>query len=65
MPLCSFVTLLAQVIDDPASIGMSYIFWRCRARGHLIYLSGSGADEIISDYAKDGKKLVRDNCLIG
>lgn len=42
--------------DDPASHGLSYIFRDVRQRGLLVYLSGTGADEIISDYGFNGKK---------
>eukprot|EP01062_Namystynia_karyoxenos_P034373 TRINITY_DN25206_c0_g1_i2.p1 TRINITY_DN25206_c0_g1~~TRINITY_DN25206_c0_g1_i2.p1 ORF type:complete len:560 (+),score=98.51 TRINITY_DN25206_c0_g1_i2:81-1760(+) len=37
--------------EDPAAQGLSGIARRVRRHGGLIYLSGSGADEIISDYA--------------
>ena len=36
-----------------------------RRRGGLIYLSGSGSDEIISDYARDGRKIYPHSCLGG
>eukprot|EP01065_Artemidia_motanka_P025918 TRINITY_DN30857_c0_g1_i1.p1 TRINITY_DN30857_c0_g1~~TRINITY_DN30857_c0_g1_i1.p1 ORF type:complete len:569 (+),score=152.62 TRINITY_DN30857_c0_g1_i1:80-1786(+) len=38
--------------EDAAAQGLSGIVRRVRKLGGLIYLSGSGADEIISDYAK-------------
>eukprot|EP00927_Polykrikos_kofoidii_P059952 TRINITY_DN5503_c0_g3_i1.p1 TRINITY_DN5503_c0_g3~~TRINITY_DN5503_c0_g3_i1.p1 ORF type:complete len:985 (-),score=157.67 TRINITY_DN5503_c0_g3_i1:568-3522(-) len=45
------------VSQDPASFGLSYIFREVRRRGILVYLSGTGADEIISDYGHGGKKI--------
>ena len=39
-----------KVTSDNGSIGMSYICSLAKPEGQLIYLSGSGADEIISDY---------------
>ncbi len=40
------------VKKDPASVGMSHIFKHAKSAGYRIYLSGQGADEILSDYAK-------------
>lgn len=37
--------------SDKAAVGLSVILSQVRAQGGLIYLSGSGADETISDYA--------------
>lgn len=45
------------LVDDPASHGLSYIFREVRERGMLVYLSGTGADEIISDYGFGGNKF--------
>lgn len=39
-----------KVTADNGSIGMSYICSLAKPEGKIIYLSGSGADEIISDY---------------
>jgi asparagine synthetase B (glutamine-hydrolysing) len=39
-----------KVTADNGSIGMSYICSLARPDGQIIYLSGSGADETISDY---------------
>ena len=36
-----------------------------RAKGGLIYMSGSGADETISDYGMDGRKLYPHSCFAG
>jgi asparagine synthetase B (glutamine-hydrolysing) len=40
-----------DLFDDPGAIGSSFIFRRARASGQRVYLSGQGADEILSDYA--------------
>ncbi|CAE7911411.1 ASNS [Symbiodinium necroappetens] len=45
-----------NVLDDFASTGLSYIVRLSRDRGALCYLSGSGADEILSDYGFAGDK---------
>lgn len=45
------------VLDDYAAVGLSYIVRLSRDRGALCYLSGSGADEILSDYGFQGEKL--------
>jgi len=50
-------TLHGSVVKDKASLGLSYILTKVRQRGGLIYISGSGADEIISDYAINGRKV--------
>ena len=41
---------LQKVSSDNGAIGMSYICSLAKPKNQLIYLSGSGADEIISDY---------------
>ena len=46
-----------SVQADAASMGLSTIFRRCREAGLLVYLSGAGADEIISDYGFNGTKF--------
>jgi len=45
-----------MVTDDNGSIGLSYICMKARTEGNIIYLSGSGADEIISDYGYNNIK---------
>jgi hypothetical protein len=45
------------VAGDMAASGLSWICREARKRGILIYLSGSGADEYISDYANVGEKI--------
>mmetsp|Transcript_43037 Transcript_43037/g.78642 ORF Transcript_43037/g.78642 Transcript_43037/m.78642 type:complete len:581 (+) Transcript_43037:68-1810(+) len=44
-----------SVLDDQASVGLSYIVRLSRDRGALCYLSGSGADEVLSDYGFAGE----------
>jgi asparagine synthetase B (glutamine-hydrolysing) len=44
------------VTDDNGSIGVSHICSIAKKKNQLIYLSGSGADEIISDYGFNGIK---------
>ena len=39
-----------KISSDNGAIGMSYICSLAKSNNQLIYLSGSGADEIISDY---------------
>jgi len=45
------------VRQDPASVGLSVIFRQVRRSKQLVYLSGSGADETISDYGFNGTKF--------
>jgi len=42
--------------DDNGSCGLSMICDHARKEGHKIYLSGSGSDEIFSDYGFGGEK---------
>jgi len=53
----SGVGRLGSLFDDPASHGLSYICREVRIRGILVYLSGTGADEVISDYGHGGRKF--------
>lgn len=46
-----------SVQEDGAAAGLSAIFRLCRTAGILVYISGAGADEIISDYGFAGKKF--------
>ncbi|CAJ1432078.1 unnamed protein product [Effrenium voratum] len=46
-----------SVQEDGAAAGLSAIFRLCREAGILVYISGAGADEIISDYGFAGKKF--------
>ena len=51
--------------SDEGAVGVSVVLGRVRRRGGLIYLSGSGSDEIISDYARDGRKIYPHSCFGG
>lgn len=42
---------------DPGAVGLSRICHAARRDSALVYFSGTGADEIISDYGFDGTKL--------
>ena len=42
---------------DKASVGLSHICSKASQEGYRIYLSGQGADEIISDYGFQGNKI--------
>ncbi len=46
-----------SVHGDKASVGLSAICDRAVKDGNRIYLSGQGADEIISDYGHNGRKF--------
>lgn len=46
-----------SVQEDGAAVGLSAIFRICRKAGVLVYISGAGADEIISDYGFAGRKF--------
>ena len=49
---------------DRGAIGLSTILTYSHRRG-LVFLTGNGADEIISDYAKNGKKIFPHSCFNG
>ena len=51
--------------NDNGAIGMAYICNQGKHEGQLIYLSGSGADEIFSDYGFDGIKHFRHSTIGG
>jgi asparagine synthetase B (glutamine-hydrolysing) len=51
--------------DDNGAIGMSHICRKGKSEGQLIYLSGSGADEVISDYGFGGIKHFRHSTIGG
>ena len=53
------------LLEDMASIGLSVITNKAKEDGIKIVLSGSGADEILCDYAKDGKKIMNHSCFNG
>lgn len=46
-----------NIKQDKASIGLAAICKRASNDGRRIYLSGQGADEIISDYGFNGRKI--------
>lgn len=47
-----------SIYDDPASTGLNYICELSKSEhGCRVYLSGSGCDEIMSDYSVQGKSL--------
>lgn len=45
------------LLADKAATGLAFICGEAKSRGMRIYLSGSGADEIISDYGFNGVKF--------
>ena len=47
----------STVTTDKASVGLTYICQLARQRKYLVYLSGTGADEIVCDYGFGGKKI--------
>jgi asparagine synthetase B (glutamine-hydrolysing) len=53
------------VTDDNGSIGVSHICSLAKSCKKLIYLSGSGADEIISDYGFNGIKHFGHSTIAG
>jgi len=54
-----------KLIDDDAAIGMGIICDKASSLKHRIYLSGQGADEIISDYAMKGKSIYSNSNFSG
>ncbi len=46
-----------DIKGDKASVGLSHICSKASQEGYRIYLSGQGADEIISDYGFQGNKI--------
>jgi len=46
-----------SIKGDKASYGLAAICKRATKEGYRIYLSGQGADEIISDYGHNGRKI--------
>ena len=53
------------VTDDQASVGLSKICKLASKKKQRILLSGSGADEIYSDYGMYGRALSRSSCFGG
>ena len=56
---------LYDIKKDDASAGMSFICKEAKKRNIRIYLSGQGADEIISDYSMNGKGFYDLDCFKG
>jgi len=56
LDLYQFRMLGQCVSKDNGSIGMSFICSHAKKNNQIIYLSGSGADEILSDYGFKGVK---------
>ena len=54
-----------RLVDDEASIGTSIICKKASLSKHRIYLSGQGADEIISDYSIKGKAIYSNSNFSG
>lgn len=55
----------AVVTDDQASVGMAKICGMARSKNQRIYLSGTGADEIHSDYGSGGSRIFSHSCFGG
>ena len=51
--------------EDKGAIGISVVCERAKERGHKIYLSGQGSDEILSDYGRNGKRIYSHSTLMG
>ena len=56
---------IKKLSEDGASIGNLKIFIDALKSEKKVFLSGSGADEIICDYAMDGKKIFDHSCFNG
>mgnify|MGYP001240714113 CR=1 FL=1 len=54
-----------KLYADGAAIGNLKLFKSALDNGCKIFLSGSGADEIISDYSIDGEKIFEHSCFKG
>ena len=54
-----------KLTDDDASVGMGIICNKAYSMNHRIYLSGQGADEIISDYAINGNPIYSNSNFSG
>lgn len=50
-------TLNVNIQNDKASYGLAYICSLAKNENRKIYISGQGADEIISDYGMNGSKI--------
>ena len=54
-----------KLTEDNGSIGLGYICSLARPNNQIIYLTGSGADEIMSDYGWNGVKHYRHSTIGG
>lgn len=54
-----------DIKKDAASVGMSFICEDAKKNKRRIYLSGQGADEIISDYSINGEEFYNLSCFGG
>ena len=54
-----------KLAKDNGSIGLGYICSKARCNDELIYLTGSGADEVLSDYGWNGIKHYRHSTIGG
>ncbi|CAK9080372.1 unnamed protein product [Durusdinium trenchii] len=52
-------------VDDKAAAGLSWIYRQAAHFGQRLFLSGSGADEVISDYGAYGAPLEFHSTLMG
>ena len=52
-------SLKLNLIDDRGGRALSYICKKAAQDNHKVFLSGSGADEIFSDYGFGGKKIFK------
>lgn len=54
-----YLSQSSSILDDKASVGMAYIFNDASKKKRRVYLSGQGADEILSDYGFNGNKIYK------
>ena len=54
-----------SVLDDDASMGLAQIMGLARTMGTLVYLTGSGGDEILSDYGFNGTAIYPQSTIGG
>lgn len=54
-----------NILEDAGAVGLGIICKRARAEGYKIYLSGQGADEILSDYRMHGRGLTGHSSIDG
>ena len=54
-----------NILEDAATVGLGIICEKAKGAGFKIYLSGQGADEILSDYRMHGKGLTGSSSIEG